>query len=430
MAEVDLRQNDAARNVASCHVTNDSVRRRRRAIGRAALDGIAHPRRRPRPPLDQKGRNYGTDRDDSRIPWSIFEPKPFGGSWLYRRSLWERLRDEAVKLPEPMRGLMLRRAEALRTCGQTIDVRQCEECDCARARSGRFTKTCKSRSCPVCSQTRASNIAAFLESAYDAVRPKDGYAWQFIVLTTKYDPADPADVEPVALRSRALLAAKLARKAWKVLGADGAAMLRTTEISARGMVHANLVYYGPPVDKAELDADLAAVDCQAGRCDVQILDSDPVLGEPGKRVRSDDPRGSKSAVKRAARYAAKGVAAKRAGKTTYGPTAPGEGWLGEQEMAVVIDPRLAVRWEIAAYRLQLTQRYGALRGLALDEDADPAPENDSETPCGGCGVVGRWKWARRDTEAWIRSCHDIGHGALQGSSWAPRARAGPRDEDE
>ena len=317
---------------------------------------------------------------------------------------------------------MLKRAEALRTCGQTVDVRQCGDCDMARSSSGRFTKTCKSRSCPVCSQTRSTNIAEFLETAYDGIPAADGYRWQFLVLTTKYDPADDDDVEIAALRSRALLAAKLARVAWKTLGVPGAAMLRTTEVSARGMVHANLVYYGPPVDKDELDAELAAVDCRAGRCNVQTLDSDPVLGQPGKSVKSNDPRGSKSAVKRAARYAAKGVAAKRAGKTTYGPTAPGEGWLGEQEMAVVIDPRLAVRWEIAAYRLQLTQRYGALRKLDLDEDAQPLPEDDSKTACGGCGVVGHWKWARCNTETWVRMNHDRGHAALQGSSWTPRVK--------
>lgn len=325
---------------------------------------------------------------------------------------------------------MYKRAETMRTCGSTVDVRQCGDCDMARSGSGRFTKTCKSRSCPVCSQTRSSNIADFLEHAYDEVPARDGYRWQFVVLTTKYDPSDTVDVEPAALRSRALLAAKLARVAWKALGVPGAAMLRTTEVSARGMVHANLVYYGPLIDdpaarvtKFELDAELAAVDCRAGRCNVQILDSDPVMGQPGKRVKSDDPRGSKSAVKRAARYAAKGVAAKRAGKTTYGPTAPGEGWLGEQEMAVVIDPRLAARWEIAAYRLQLTQRYGALRKLDLVEDAQPLPEDDAETPCGGCGVVGHWKWARCDTEAWVRTNHERGHAALQGSTWAPRARS-------
>jgi hypothetical protein len=275
------------------------------------------------------------------------------------------------------------------------------------------------------------NTARFMDQAYDAVAPVNGYKWQFLVLTSQgFDPTNPDHVTAEFIRERIFLMQKLAKGAWAFLKAPGAAMLRTTEISQRGMVHANLIYYGPTIDKRKLNAALAAVDCRAGTeraMSVENLDYDPVPGQPGKRTISKDPRGSKSALKRAGKYAAKGIAAQKPGKTK--PVEhPGEGWLGGEDAVLVIDPRLAARWEIACYRLQLSQRYGALRKLKFDEDAPQVPADDSSTKCSRCGSMGHWHWSHRNAERWIQECHALGEPALQGSDWQ-QSRAGPSEFD-
>jgi hypothetical protein len=239
-----------------------------------------------------------------------------------------------------------------------------------------------------------------------------------VVVTVRYDPRDEKDLCVDALRSRALLAGRVAKVAWdELLKKPGAAMLRSIECSKRGHVHLNLIYFGPTIDKGDLEDVTKAVDCRVGFCDIKALDCDPAPKK--KRVKSEDPRGSKAAVKAAARYAAKGLESGRGSND--------EDWLGGDRTAKVVDPILAARWEIASYKLKLIQRYGALRGMELDEHGreDDHVHDDSEVACSRCGTVGDWRTVLRKSESWIQACHDRGLGALQGSSWKPRARDGP-----
>ena len=307
-------------------------------------------------------------------------------------------------------------------CGHLLAVRSCGDCGEDRPGSGNYghlvTRSCKTRACVTCGWVRARNTSEFMAKAFDAIEEVDGYRWQFVTLTTRYNPHDPEDLTAAALRGRAMLAMKIARGAWaKMLKVKGAGMLRTVEVGIHGHVHAHLVYYGPKVDKDRLDVVTEAVDCRAGFTDVRALDSDPVEGKPGEREVTDDPRGSKTAVKRAARYASKGMGHKK-------EHASNEGWFAGDQTAVMMDEVLAARWEVGVYRLQLSQRYGSLRGLEFDEDADIEPETDDHVSCEACGVVGGWRTSVRHAESWLQYCHDKGSPGLEGSRWKPAALGG------
>lgn len=247
------------------------------------------------------------------------------------------------------------------------------------------------------------------------------WRWQLLVLTMKYDPRDPKDMSVAGMRRRAMEAIRLSRKVWQTqLKVPGAAALRTVECGARGHIHVNLVYFGPPVDPDELEATAGAVDCpSAGKVHVSRLDCDPGSEEP-----AEDPRGSRKAAERAAAYIAKGV--------EHGAGAWQEGWLAGDKTATTVDPRLAAKWELASYKLQLHQRYGALRKLQEPQEVEPeqAPLDDEEMACGGCGTVGEWRSVAVRADQWALACHAKGLRALSRSpadDWGP-ARASPPDD--
>lgn len=320
------------------------------------------------------------------------------------------------RLARAQRWSLSKRLDEFMRCGRYVLVRECGGCGDGRDGSGTFqgTRTCKARACATCAWVRAKGIGDGLERAFDEVPQHDGYQWQLAVVTIKYDPADPGEMIPEGLRARARLALKLAKAAWKRLKVKGAGMLRSTEVSARGFVHLNLVYYGPPIDAEQLGAEMQAVDCRAGYVRVRPLDTDPAARKED-RVKSEDPRGSKAAVRTAGRYVAKGH------ERTRGSFS--ESWLAGDRSAKTIDPILAARWEIATYRMQLLGRYGALRGLGIEEMPRAREDaNDEHTSCEACGTVGEWKWSRRETEEWLQGCHDRGRQGLVRSSWS---RDGP-----
>lgn len=316
------------------------------------------------------------------------------------------MRSELRHFTRAERQRLEKRISTFQSCGRSVLVRTCTCCGTDRCSSGSFagTKTCKCRACPSCAWVRARKVEDFFESAIEVIPEVEGYEWQFVVLTTRYNPRDPQDVSREALRSRAMLARRMGRRAWeKVLKARGAGMFRVVECSPRGAVHTNLVYYGPPVDKDQLEATLAAFDPRCGSINAQ-----PIRAR-GKRL----PK--KGQVARTARYAAKGME-----KGSFWD----EDWLSGGKWGKTIAPELAARWELAVTRLQLTQKYGVLRSLDFRaSDYSYEPENDSEIVCESCGAVGEWKSSARNTVEWILYCHDRNKPALRGSKWHRRARA-------
>lgn len=264
-------------------------------------------------------------------------------------------------------------------------------------------------------------MGSFFENAFDAIDGPADYAWRFIVLTIPYDPEDTGDLTAAALRERTFLAVRFAKGLWKsLLKKPRAGMYRSIEVGAKGHVHLNLIYFGPPITKEQVETAAAAVDCRAGWATVQDLDHEPATQQQWARFRkgtkAKDKRGSKASLKKVAKYVTKGM---ESNKGTFK-----EEWLGGDNVASTIDPVLAARWEIATYRLQLVQRYGALRGLKFEEYNHVAlQEQDDDIACGGCGTVGEWRTVARNTEEWIQRCHDVGWKAL---SRSVDPRAGPK----
>jgi len=375
----------------------------------------------PRPVSPRRVHKEG-DRCVSECKHGGFRTRKSVGEWGYRRKVAGAWRVEVGLLSSrEERRALERRLDEFMKCGQSILVRSCGCCGSDREGSGTYegTRTCKCRVCAACAWVRAKKVGEMLESAFDSLGGSDGYHWQMVTVTIRYNPTDEDDLSAVALRSRALLAGRVGKRAWtELLKVPGAGMLRTIECSKRGHVHLNLIYFGPTVYKEDFERTVKVVDCRVGFCDIKKLDSDPA--PRGKRVKCDDPRGSKKAVKTAAKYVSKGLESGRGGND--------EDWLAGDRAARVVDPILAARWEIAAYKLKLMQRYGALRGVALDEhgrEGESGHEDDSEVVCDCCGSVGAWKTVYRKAENWIQEMHDKGCAALVGSEWKPRPRDGP-----
>lgn len=314
-----------------------------------------------------------------------------------------------------------KRLDSFMRCGSHVLVRVCGGCGGGREGSGTYegTRTCKTRACPTCGWIRARRQGRDVGRAFDLLRPREpDWRWQLMVLTMRYDPADPKATSVAGMRRRAMEAIRYGRKVWQAhLKVPGAAALRTVECGSKGHIHVNFVYFGPPIDQDELERVAGAVDCpSAGRVYVTKLDHDP-----GSDQASSDPRGSRKAAERAAAYIAKGV--------EHGAGAWQEGWLAGDMTATTIDPRLAAKWEVASYRLQLQQRFGALRGLPEPPEVEPEqpPLDDAETACGGCGTVGQWRSVAVRAEDWTMACRARGLRALARSpadDWGP-ARASP-----
>jgi hypothetical protein len=304
------------------------------------------------------------------------------------------MRSELGYLPVDKRPAMVKRINSLEVCGKWVNVRSCGGCGEDRTGSARHSvSTCKLRSCPSCSWVRARKTSSFIQDAVEVIEHQEGYVWQFFVLSTRYDPRKKGDLTIEALRSRAMLCQRWAKKAWsKLLKVPGGAMFRAIESSNRGMVHANLVYYGPPADPKAITR--LAGDARAGHVYRKIVKPE--------------------AVHHVARYAAKGMDHERSGFD--------EQWLSGETFGATPAPELAARWEFAVFGMHLTQRYGALRGLQFEEHGEVAPDDDSTLCCPSCGCEPAWYDRRVFTDEWIRRCHDEKKPALQGSTWHPGLR--------
>lgn len=330
-------------------------------------------------------------------------------------------REESDELEPVQRKAQLKRVDSFMRCGQKVAVRHCEGCGDPRCGSGTFigTHTCKSKSCTTCAWVRARGVGEGLARAYELVEFMPGYHWQMIVVSIPWDKGDSDNYTVEGLRSRAMKARRLGKRMWdKVLKVPEAGLLRTVEVSARGFVHMNLIYYGPEVYHGDLE-DLAG-ECTTLRVHVKPIDTDPD-GTIGRREPVEDPRGSKKGLQKAAEYASKGH------ERTKGSMAWDEGFIAGEEVAEVVDAQLAARWEIATYRLHLMERYGALRGMEIEEHPKDksVDEDDEDVACESCGLVGQWKWGYRRADIWIQDCHDRGLPGLARSEWRPKGDDDP-----
>ncbi len=339
--------------------------------------------------------------------------------WKVRR-YWEA---EVSLLEDPsLRGKLLRRLSEFMKCGQTLLVRSCMGCGEDRLGSGTYhgTRTCKTRACPVCAKVRAEKYADWAEVAFEKVPRVGTYAWRFITVTTKYDPTNEEDCTVAALRSRALACQIAGRALASKLVAQnpGSGMLRTIESGKRGMVHLNLVYYGPPV-RSE---DVARIAKKGGACigHAFVLDvrraGKAETRSKAEREEAPDERGSKAGLKRVARYVSKGLAHED------GHRIFDEDWQTGDMGVRTVDPELAARWEIATYRMHLSQKYGSLRSIDLDEHAEksgPDHTNDADVACACCGEVGAFRTIGRNAVRWLERCHAVGQPGLHrtASNW-------------
>lgn len=305
--------------------------------------------------------------------------------------------------------------------------------------SGTFhgTRTCKTRACPVCARVRAERYADWAEDAFEKVPQVEGYAWRFITLTTKYDPYDAEDLTAAALAQRVDAVGRAGERVWRRLLSKnpGSGLLRTIECGKKGHVHANLVYYGPVVTRAQVEAITSKVDPCLGHAHVinTITNVGKKKGSKRKEEEGEapEPRGSKAGLRRVARYVSKGLAHED------GHRVMDEDWNNGDTGARTVDPQLAARWEVATYRRQLAQRYGSLRGIRLDEHAEksgPDHEADTHVACTCCGEVGAFRTVRRNAVRWFDRCHSVGmpglHRTLQNDPrWKTNGDMRPPDPD-
>lgn len=312
-------------------------------------------------------------------------------------------------------------------CGQFVKVRSCTGCKTDRAGSGTFrgTRTCKTKACPICSRIRSETYDDFASRAFDLMleRKQEGYVWQYITVTTRYSPYLEEDATVAALRARMEACARACALAWKkLLGKHpGAGLLRTIECGKRGHVHANLLYWGPRVSRPEIEAATKEADPCVGFSHCLTVGK-PKRKHDGKKnpylpddeaEKEPEEDEVKEGLKRVARYISKGLD-HDGGDHVYDE----DFWSGTSSAATT-DPLLAARWEIATYKAHLSQKYGALRGIELDEGESAAPEKELEADhgvsCACCGLVGQFEWKNRRAVPWLDRCAARGKRGVHGT---------------
>jgi len=250
-----------------------------------------------------------------------------------------------------------------------------------------------------------------IESAYDQIPEQKGYLWQCAVVAIQYDPSRQSeDLEVPALRARALQARRIAKALWSELKEPGAALQSTIECGYQGHVHVNLLYYGPKIDRGIL-SNVARE--EAGGRGIRVHCFSEHLAEPApghKRKKAKKKKGDKKGVKRVAQYIAKGM---DRGKTHFD-----EAFMADQLVIKGIDSNLAARWELATYKIRLTEVCGALRGVKKLSTKELDSKDDEEVSCPCCGLVGEWHDKVVPTIDWILDCSVRGSPGLSRSVMA------------
>ena len=352
---------------------------------------------------------------DHRPAWVSYALPP--GEWRYarwREAVAQELERIAAdgEVPRDMERSVFQRARSFRTCGKHCLARHCLDCHQPRPGSAiqddgsgrhdpalqRGSRPCNARSCGWCGRRKSREASSWIERALDVLPLVKGYRWQFLTLTTRYDPKRAEDVQWRALRDRARGILHAARRVWSkgdgkadfTLKQPGAAAILRVECGAEGgMVHAHVLYYGPYIDAGWLQGALARWYPAAGFVSVK-----PVGG---------DGRDGKEAAREAAKY------------TVKLPGVTDESWLAGKVTRRTINPVLAAAWEVATFRMHTTTKLGAFRSLEVPEgsekDLEAADENE---PCECCGSVGRWVWERWKTPEWLSRCHAAGVPGFRG----------------
>lgn len=334
--------------------------------------------------------------------------------WSYKVQLANEMRAIGAAMPDgKAKRRVLQRAERSLLCGRVTKARACRACGSVREGSGVQTHPekgypCNLRTCATCArrqaQKRRQEIKAITENP-DALPRVQNYGWKMVTLTMQYDPTNENELTIEALRARVVTLQKAIKLAWKRgLKQRGSAMVVTIELSGVGNVHCHFLYYGPYINKDWLEITLKEVSPKMGHTDIRAISEES----------------QNKAILEVAKYLGKS------------PSPLSERWI-EGDEREVLHPRLAARWEVATMGVHLTINFGAFRnaaarkGLTETEESDDerSQQEDAETECQDCGVVGEWHWVHQDTLAYVRAMHERGMRAFSGSRWAP-PRASPR----
>ena len=177
---------------------------------------------------------------------------------------------------------LTRKAQALRACGARTRVKACVDCGASCPGSGVQCSPghrCSLRICPIChhadSERCVAELSPVVERLIDSssLPERKGYAFRSGTLTAKYNPADPNDLSPEALRDRALGLQASLNHAWRKLSSNsdgwslrcpGAGLVYSIEPGISGNVHIHFVHYGPNIPKAEFERTVREAYADAG----------------------------------------------------------------------------------------------------------------------------------------------------------------------
>lgn len=199
----------------------------------------------------------------------------------------------------------------------------------------------------------AAERAALARREAAAIRDLPRWSWKLVTVTTRWNPLDPREYEPAALRRRVARALESWRLAWDAgarAGGLAAATVRV-ELAPHGMVHIHALYRGPFIRESWWQ--------RVAGCIVNV-----------KRV--DDFGGIVETVK----------------YTLKMPTPTAAEWVGGDARRVV-HPRLAASWLVATRRAQLLRHVGTMReAVEAVEACTPADaeERAARCACASCGA--------------------------------------------
>ena len=349
-----------------------------------------------------------------------FEREVYWGNEGWKKSIYAAWNEELSRLKildrelyDSLRAPMEKRMGSFFRCGAKVKVRECDGCGHKRDGSGHFTRThnCKTKVCGTCTWVKSRDNGEWAEAAYDQVESVEGYSWQYAVIAIQYDPTcQSEDLEVPALRRRALQARRIAQAVGHELKAPGSGLQWTIECGIQGHVHINLLYYGPKIDKAMVAS--VARD-EAGDRGIRVHSSGAALAKPEpfhKRKKAKKKKGDKEGVKRVAQYIVKGM--------DRGSSHFDESFLSNQTRNKGMDSNLAVRWELATYKLRLSEKSGAFRGLKGPSEKELDGKDDENVSCPCCGLVGEWRDRLVDSVEWIIDCSGRGSPGLSRSEEA------------